>query len=202
MIRRRLNGLLLLTIAFIAVACAGSEAPSSKAPERNQTSDEEAIRAQIAASETAINKRDFAAIAPMYAPDGDAVIADGPRSSGGNVIRQAIEAAWSTAPKSRQISIAVDGIRFLNADVAIADTTASFSEGEPKQDRGNMDHGPQRWGLARRSVTGSASRTSLARPHRTAQQNAATDERRAAVSSCRGLPSRRSRLSAKAVRHV
>jgi uncharacterized protein (TIGR02246 family) len=136
MIRGSLNVAFVLTVAVMATSCAGADVSSSQAPQQNQAGDEQTIRAQVAASEAAINKRDFTAIAALYTPDGDAVIADGPRTSGGEAISQSLEAAWATASKGRQISIAVDSIRFPNADVAIVNTTASFSEGEPKEDRG------------------------------------------------------------------
>src|SRR5262249_35071741 len=42
---------------------------------QNRTSDETAIRANVAALETGVNKRDYAAI---YAADADVIVSDGP----------------------------------------------------------------------------------------------------------------------------
>jgi uncharacterized protein (TIGR02246 family) len=98
--------------------------------------DDAAIRALIAFAEAAINRRDFAALAALYTTDGDTIIASRPRTSGRDAIRRSAEAAWATAPSARRLSMTVDAIRFLDSDVAIADTTARFSAGEPREDRG------------------------------------------------------------------
>jgi uncharacterized protein (TIGR02246 family) len=100
------------------------------------TSDEAGIRAQVAAAEAAINRRDFAALAALYTSDGDTIIATRPRTSGPDAIRRSAEAAWAAAPSARRLRITVDAIRFLTPDVAIADTIARFSAGEPAEDRG------------------------------------------------------------------
>lgn len=146
MFRRASSIVLILALPLVAGSCAAPEQSSSQAGEPDRASDEAAIRAQVAEGEAAINRRDFSALTALYAPDGDAVILDGPRSSGQDAIGRAIEAAWSTAPSARQITITVDGIRFLNSDIAIADTTARFSEGEPTEDRGT-------WVMVRRDGT-------------------------------------------------
>jgi len=80
----------------------------------------------------------------MFTPNGDVVIVSEPKASGQDAIRRAFEAE-STGQK---ISIGVDDIRFLNADVAIINASARLSEGG--QDRGTwvMVRSNDTWRLA------------------------------------------------------
>lgn len=136
---------LLLCLAAICQLSARPDL-SAQSNQVRATADEKAIRAQITAAEAAINKRDFAALGTLYTPDGDAIIGSAPTSSDPDAIRRHLAAAWAKAPANRRISITVDAIRFITSDVAIANTTARFSEGEPLEDRGT-------WVMARRDGT-------------------------------------------------
>ncbi len=139
-LRRMCYVMLLLMLPFALLCCRTTEQA------QNRTSDEAAIRGQVAAMEAAYNKRDTAALAAIYATDGDVMMVAGPRSSGHEAIRRATETDWAKMPSTRQISLTVDSIRFLSSDVAIAECTARLSEGEPSQDRGT-------WVMVRRDGT-------------------------------------------------
>ena len=126
---------LLLTLAIAAASCRTPEQASSTPAEQNMATDEAAIRAEVVATEAAINRRDFAGFAAQFTPDGDAIIVDSPRISGHDAIRRTFETGWADAPANRQITITVGSIRFLSDDIAVVDNRARFSAGEPTQDR-------------------------------------------------------------------
>jgi uncharacterized protein (TIGR02246 family) len=106
------------------------QAPNASAGP-NTATDEAGIRAHVAGNEAALNKRDFAAYAAQFVPDGDLIVVDGATSSGQDAIRRTIEAAWANAPATRRATITVDKIRSLGSDIAVVDASARFSEGEP-----------------------------------------------------------------------
>jgi uncharacterized protein (TIGR02246 family) len=130
--------LLLLMLPFAELSCRAPEQVSNTSAAQDTASKEAAIRAELAAVEAAWNKRDAAALAALYAPDGDAMMLADPRTLGQDAIRRAAEAG-SIFPTDRtstnRISLTVDRIRSLSPDVAIADGTARFSAGEPTQTR-------------------------------------------------------------------
>jgi uncharacterized protein (TIGR02246 family) len=102
---------------------------------QSRATDETAIRTRVTAFETAINKRDIAAVAALYAPDADLIVIDGPLATGRAAIQSATQRDWGTGSGTRRISLST-GIRFLGSDVAIVSTRAQFNEGPVKEDRG------------------------------------------------------------------
>jgi uncharacterized protein (TIGR02246 family) len=98
--------------------------------------DEAAIRAQVAAYQTAVNGRDRHALTALFTPEADFVYFDGPRVVGRDSIvaltSNAI-AEWST---TMRFSLGVTSVRFLRPDVALVETEAGFSEGEMRSNRG------------------------------------------------------------------
>ena len=96
------------------------------------------IRAQITALQSAFNKADPAGMAALYAPDGDAMINDGPYVVGSAGLLKAGRDDVSARPKGLQISITVTNVRMLTADVALANTRAHFNLAEVKDDRGTF----------------------------------------------------------------
>lgn len=103
---------------------------------QSRATDETAIRARVTAFEAAINKRDIAAVAALYAPDADLIVVDGPVATGRAAIQAATQRDWGTGSGTRRISLSVTGVRFLGSDVAIVSTRALFNEGPVKEDRG------------------------------------------------------------------
>src|SRR3954466_6713625 len=106
-VRMRLSATaLLVVLASSSVAAQGSAA--------NQE-----IRAQVAALQTAVNTRDAAGVAALYATDGDAIIIDGPYNAGTAALLKGAREEIAARPKGLQISITVTNVRFITADVAI-----------------------------------------------------------------------------------
>jgi uncharacterized protein (TIGR02246 family) len=130
--------LLLLSLSLTELSCRASEPMSSTSATQEVVSKEAAIRAEVAAVEAAWNKRDAAALAALYVPDGDAMMLATSRIIGQDAIRRAAEAG-SIFPTDRtstnQMSLTVDGIRYPSPEVAIVDGTARFSAGEPTRTR-------------------------------------------------------------------
>ena len=122
-----------MRVTFVAMLLACI--PASLSGQSSQPA-EAAIREQVASNAAAINKRDAAGVAALFAPDGDQVIVDGPRVVGRTAIRDAVQKDLSTWPAARRITLAVTGIRMLTPDIAIVETTATFSEGPVQSNRG------------------------------------------------------------------
>ena len=121
-LRPMLSFMLLGTLSVIAMSCSTVEQTPTAEPDRS--ADEAAIRAKIAANEAATNRLDATAVAATFAEDADIIIGDPPRItpriSGRDAIRRTIEAGYSTTPHL-EARITIDSIRFLSADVAIAE---------------------------------------------------------------------------------
>jgi uncharacterized protein (TIGR02246 family) len=113
-------------LACSAVAGAADPAPP----------DEAAIRSNVAAYETAWNKRDIAGVLATYTPDADVVVFDGPRTAGREAIRRRLSEDLATTPPTMRISLTVTGIRPLTPESAIVDTVARFNEGAVRENRG------------------------------------------------------------------
>ena len=134
------SALFALLITFLLLsACAqrdeqtAASAASSAQPNQGP---EAAIREQHVALAAAINKRDAAAVAAFFAPDGDEVFFDHPRIVGPNAIRQNQQKEFATWPATQRFTLEVTDIRVLTPDIAIVETLATFSEGEMKSNRG------------------------------------------------------------------
>ena len=118
------------TVALLAMTLAVPALAQSRA------ADEVALRGRVTAFETAINKRDIAAVAALYAPDADLVVVDGPVVTGRAAIQSATQRDWGSGSATRRIALSVTGIRFVGPDIAIVSTKAQFNEGPVKEDRG------------------------------------------------------------------
>ncbi len=125
--------MLLVSLSVVAMSCSTVEQVPNAVAEPDRSVDEAAIGAQIAANEAAANRLDAAAVAATFAPEGDLIKGAGARISGRDAIRRAIEKGYSTAPPL-EVRITVDSIRFLSADVAIAECPGlhRFSTGEAR----------------------------------------------------------------------
>ena len=109
---------------------------ASASSAQTRSADEAAIHAQTAAYESSLNKRDPAAVAALFVPDGDLVFFDSPRVSGRDALIQNTKDAVATWPATMRFTLSITAIRFLTPDVAIVDTEAHFSEGDMRANRG------------------------------------------------------------------
>ena len=98
--------------------------------------DEAAIRANVAAYESAWNKRDAAGVTQTYAPDADVIVMDGPRTAGQAAIRRRLDGDFSTLPSTTRITLTLTNIRAVTPDTAVVDTIARFNEGTVRENRG------------------------------------------------------------------
>lgn len=121
-LRPMLSFMLLGTLSVVAMSCSTVEQTPTAEPDRS--ADETAIRAKIAANAAGADTLNSTVVARTFAEDGDLIIGDPPRItpriSGRDAIRRTLETGFSTAP-ALEMSITVDSIRFLSADVAIAE---------------------------------------------------------------------------------
>jgi uncharacterized protein (TIGR02246 family) len=95
-----------------------------------------AFRDHAKAFENAINKRDAGAVAALFTENADQVLVDGPRLQGRKAIREAADKELKTWPKGRQFKLQVTGSRLLTPDIGVVETTATFSEGPVRSNRG------------------------------------------------------------------
>ena len=117
---RRVLSLLALTTMVVSCAAGGQGLATAAAHDRSI--DDAAIRARVAAMESALNTRDAEAYASAYLLDGDFIDMAGPRSEGYEAILREMERLLATLPNDiGSIAIAVSSIRFLASDVAVAD---------------------------------------------------------------------------------
>ena len=120
----------MILAAAVLTLCAAPVSAQARA------ADETALRARVTAFEVAINKRDMAGLAALYAPDADLIVIDGPTVSGRAAIQAAAQRDWGIGPATRRISLTVTNIRFVGPDVAVINTRAVFNEGPVREDRG------------------------------------------------------------------
>lgn len=105
-------------------------------PAQGSLTPDAAIRSQTAAYAAAINKRDAAAVAALFSPDGDLTVMDGPRSAGRAAISEATKKELAAWPATRKIGLMVTTVRTLTPDIAIVESTATFTEGPVQTNRG------------------------------------------------------------------
>jgi uncharacterized protein (TIGR02246 family) len=98
--------------------------------------EEAAIRAHVAAYETAWNSRNVAGVVATFASDGDLVAFDGPRIAGHAALRKRTEADFATTATSTRIRLTVTSVRLLGPQTAVVETEAHFSQGSPPDNRG------------------------------------------------------------------
>src|SRR5439155_27080813 len=106
-----------------------------------------------AAYESALNKRDPAAVAALFVPDGDLVFFDSPRVSGRDALIQNTKDAVATWPATMRFTLSITAIRFLTPDVAIVDTEAHFSEGDMRAKSWHVSGCSAKGEVAHRRVT-------------------------------------------------
>ena len=130
--------------AVLAVVVA-SNATAQGTPAANQE-----IRKQVAAFQAAFNKQDAAGMAAVYAPDGDAMIGDGPYDVGAVGLTKRAREEIAARAKGLEINITVTDVRFLTADVAVANARAHFNVPEVRDDRGTwvFVHRDGKWMVA------------------------------------------------------
>ena len=118
-------------IPALAIAIAATPAAA-----QSRAADEAAIRTRVTALEAAINQRDAAAYAALFAADGDLIVLDGTPVQGREAIQASSAQNWAATP-GRRATITPTSIRFVGPDIAIVNTLARFTVGATTtEDRG------------------------------------------------------------------
>lgn len=97
--------------------------------------DEQAVHALIQSVGAALNARDYAAAANLFADDGDLIFPRGPHTTGPDDIRAVWQQRWSAVSPDRRMTLTTTPARFLTPDVAVVDVRGEYSVGEPARDR-------------------------------------------------------------------
>jgi len=106
--------------------------PGLAAQEREATAaDEAAVRGMVARYAAARDARDPAAIRGLFVPDADQLVSSGEWRRGREALVQGMQASSAQNPGSR--TLIVETIRFVAADVALADARYEIeaAEGSP-----------------------------------------------------------------------
>jgi uncharacterized protein (TIGR02246 family) len=110
----------ILISLLISTALLLGQEPEKAAPKSapKPSTDESAIRANVAAFVKAYNGRDAKAIASLFAPDSQTIDEEGETTQGRDAIEKKVAATFAEAPQGR-IEIDVDSIRFIGSALAI-----------------------------------------------------------------------------------
>lgn len=100
---------------------------SAGTPAPDPTRDEGAIRETISAAEAALNARNFAGYAQMFAEDADVLSYGGSKIAGRAAIQDEVVKAWKAQPASCRVALKVEAVHFVGANHALVDVPASFS---------------------------------------------------------------------------
>jgi uncharacterized protein (TIGR02246 family) len=109
-------------------------ATAASAPGPAHQQDEKAIRLAVEAFAKAYNAGDAKAIASLFVADGEIVSEEGQSTQGREGIKQVFAGIFKEHPKTH-MDLAVGSIRFIGADMAVEDGTATviYAPDEPAQ---------------------------------------------------------------------
>jgi uncharacterized protein (TIGR02246 family) len=108
--------------------------PVASALGQNAASEERTVKEAVLAVPAALNARDYARAAALFAEDADLMMPGGPRVSGREAIRDMWQRAREEFPDCR-VTLAIQSVRFTGADAAVVDATAELSSCAAANDR-------------------------------------------------------------------
>jgi uncharacterized protein (TIGR02246 family) len=109
--------------------------PTKPAPKETISADEETLRQSVVKFVELYNAHNAKDIAALFAADARVVFRDGTEVNGRDEIAKSFQTAFDDTPKCA-ISIVVESIRFLTADVAVEEGfTSDFPDGETQTAR-------------------------------------------------------------------
>lgn len=106
-----------------------------------QADSSDALKQSVAAFQAAWNAHDAGAVAALFAPDGDLIMADGPVTQGKGAIQQWWRDRFARMGKSTSISLTVRTVRSIASDVALLNVLAKTSGELPQQMGSSEDRG-------------------------------------------------------------
>lgn len=113
-----------ITILIFVLMMTAANANAQKT--NDQSTDETAIRAQVAQMMSGWNAKSGAEFAKPFAEDADYVVINGMQIKGRTAIAKGHQGIFDTVYKNSTISYTVDSIRFLRADVAVVHVAGSL----------------------------------------------------------------------------
>lgn len=121
---RQLTIVAFVCVAAYAAAAAGNPTPSSDAGKlKSDIVNEQAIRKIYEQFTAAWNKHDVQAMAGMWVEDGDHVEPDGHVAKGRAEVAELLKQQHDGVFKNGHLTLTVDTVWFMTADVALADGT-------------------------------------------------------------------------------
>jgi uncharacterized protein (TIGR02246 family) len=132
-----LVGLLLGTLSIFGLCNTAVAQVAKKAPSATPISaDEKQIREAIVSFVERYNAHKADQIAELFMTDARVTFADGTQVNGREEVKASFEEAFRERPKGK-VSVVVDSIRFLTADVAVEEgATTMFPDGETLSSKG------------------------------------------------------------------
>ena len=109
----------LAATAYLAVACQPAPAPE---PEIAAPSDEELLRTLVSDFSAAWARNDAAAVAALFAEDGDILTANG-HSQGRSALEETYRQNFEGPFNGTSLALEMTSVRFLQPDVAVTDGT-------------------------------------------------------------------------------
>ena len=127
----------LMALGALSIAAPlAAQQPRGAQAQGQAPADEEPIRQAVVAFVERYNAHKASELAALFTPDARMAYADGTEVNGREEIQQSFEEAFQDSPKVA-VSVVVDSIRFLTADVAVEEgATNLFPDGETLTSRG------------------------------------------------------------------
>jgi uncharacterized protein (TIGR02246 family) len=120
-----------LVVAVLGVGFMAAQDKKDKGPDRE--ADKQAIDKLIKENIQAFNKRDAAAIAANYTPEGEYIRNDGEPIRGRDEIQKGYAEFFKTLKGKPKLEVQVDGLRFPSADTAVSEVTLRLKNEEGEE---------------------------------------------------------------------
>lgn len=125
---------LVLAASVVVIGPALSQQPDA-APSTRASAAETAIRAAAKSFVESIRKRDAAAVAAHWTPDGVYVNEDGQRFEGRQAIQAEYQALFENSPAELDMQLEIDSIRMITPQIAIEEGRAALVPQPPGENR-------------------------------------------------------------------
>ena len=125
------RNVILLVFCLVGAGYAAAAEPSAADPQDA----EKGIRASADSFTESFRKRDAAAIAALWTPDGVYTNEDGQRFEGRKSIQSEYETLFANSPDGLDLRIEIDSIRLINPQTAIEEGRAALVPQPPGTDR-------------------------------------------------------------------
>lgn len=125
--RKPLGTFVVLVAVLACSAAMAADPPSNVGGMRADEKNEEAIRAIYQSFTSAWNRHDPAALAMMWALDGDHVEPDGRHADGRDAVLDLLTKQHDTVFKATELGLTIEDVWFVTGEVALVDGTYTVS---------------------------------------------------------------------------